>query len=278
MNTKIQKMYDFSGKTIVITGGAGILGSEMADALHRCGANIAILDYNLEAAEKVVRSLEENKEGGQALAVKCNVLERDSVQKALETCVEAFGSVTGLINGAGGNKPAATTGADQPFFDLSEDAIKWVFELNMLGTILPSQIFGRHMAEQHEGVILNISSMNAFRPLTKIPAYSAAKAGVSNFTQWLAVHMAQEYSPRIRVNAIAPGFFLTAQNDYLLIDPNTGNLSARGQKIIDHTPMGRFGVPSDLSGTILWLMSPASNFVTGIVVPVDGGFSAFSGV
>jgi len=278
MNTEIQKMYDFSGKTVVITGGAGILGSEMADALYRCGANIAILDYNLEAAEKVVRSLEENKEGGQALAVKCNVLERDSVKKALETCIEAFGSITGLINGAGGNKPAATTSAEMPFFDLSEDAIKWVFELNMLGTILPSQIFGRHMAEQQEGVILNISSMNAFRPLTKIPAYSAAKAGVSNFTQWLAVHMAQEYSPRIRVNAIAPGFFLTAQNEYLLTDPQTGNLSARGQKIIDHTPMGRFGVPSDLSGTILWLMSPASNFVTGIVVPVDGGFSAFSGV
>lgn len=278
MNTELNKMYDFSSKTIVITGGAGILGSEMADALQRCGANIVILDYNLEAAEKVVRRLEENPEGGKALAVKCNVLDRTSVEEALGTCLTQFGSVQGLINGAGGNKAAATTSEALPFFELSEDAIKWVFELNMLGTILPSQIFGRHMAAQGEGVILNISSMNAFRPLTKIPAYSAAKAGVSNFTQWLAVHLAQEYSPKIRVNAIAPGFFLTAQNEYLLTEAETGKLSARGQKIIEHTPMGRFGVPSDLNGTVLWLMSAASEFVTGIVVPVDGGFSAYSGV
>jgi NAD(P)-dependent dehydrogenase (short-subunit alcohol dehydrogenase family) len=183
-----------------------------------------------------------------------------------------------LINGAGGNKPQATTNQDLKFFDLPADAFRWVFDLNMLGTILPTQVFAKMMAVQGSGIILNISSMNAFRPLTRIPAYSAAKAGVSNFTQWLAVHMAQEYSPAIRVNAIAPGFFLTEQNRFLLTDKETGELTARGQTIIQHTRMGRFGTPDDLVGTVLWLVSPASAFVTGIVVPIDGGFSAFSGV
>jgi NAD(P)-dependent dehydrogenase (short-subunit alcohol dehydrogenase family) len=158
------------------------------------------------------------------------------------------------------------------------DAFRWVFELNMLGTILPSQVFGKLMAERGEGVILNISSMNALRPLTRVPAYSAAKAGVSNFTQWLAVHMAQEYSPRIRVNAVAPGFFLTRQNKFLLTDEKTGELTARGKAIIAHTPMGRFGQPEDLFGAILWLLSPASGFVTGVILPIDGGFSVYSGV
>jgi NAD(P)-dependent dehydrogenase (short-subunit alcohol dehydrogenase family) len=183
-----------------------------------------------------------------------------------------------LINGAGGNKKEATTTPNLRFFDLPPDAVQWVFSLNFLGTLLPSQVFGQLMAEQGEGVILNVSSMNAFRPLTRIPAYSAAKAAVSNFTQWLAVHMAQEYSPDIRVNALAPGFFLTEQNRFLLTDEATGNLTPRGKTIIDHTPMARFGNPEDLVGTTLWLLSPASGFVTGVVVPVDGGFSAFSGV
>ena len=187
-------------------------------------------------------------------------------------------TVDTLINAAGGNSPKATTSAEFPFFDLPEDALRFVFDLNILGTILPSQAFGRGMAERGEGVVLNVSSMNAFRPLTRIPAYSSAKAGVSNFTQWLAVHMAQEYSPRIRVNAIAPGFFLTAQNRFLLTDEETGTLTPRGQTIIDHTPMRRFGDPKDLLGTVLWLLSSASAFVSGVVVPVDGGFSAFSGV
>ena len=191
---------------------------------------------------------------------------------------EKFGHIDILINGAGGNKPAATTNPEQSFFDLPADALRWVFDLNLMGTILPCQVFGKIMAEQKSGVILNISSMNAFRPLTRIAAYSAAKAGVSNFTQWLAVHMAQEYSPEIRVNAIAPGFFLTDQNRFLLIGKDTGELTPRGKSIITHTPMGRFGNPDDLLGTVLWLLSPASAFVTGIVVPVDGGFSAFSGV
>jgi NAD(P)-dependent dehydrogenase (short-subunit alcohol dehydrogenase family) len=183
-----------------------------------------------------------------------------------------------LINGAGGNSPLATTRADLSFFELPENAINWVIELNLKGTIMACQVFGRIMAQQKQGIILNISSMNAFRPLTRIPVYSAAKAAVSNFTQWLAVHMAQEYSPEIRVNAIAPGFFLTDQNRYLLVDKETGNLSPRGQTIIEHTPLKRFGNPDDLVGTVHWLLSPASSFITGIIVPIDGGFSAFSGV
>jgi NAD(P)-dependent dehydrogenase (short-subunit alcohol dehydrogenase family) len=183
-----------------------------------------------------------------------------------------------LINAAGGNTASATTGPDRSFFDLPEEALRFVSDLNVLGTMLPCQTFGRAMADRGRGVILNVSSMNAFRPLTRIPAYSAAKAAVANFTQWLAVHMAQEYSSEIRVNAIAPGFFLTDQNRFLLTDGTTGELTARGASIIEHTPAGRFGQPEDLLGTMLWLLSPASSFVTGVVVPVDGGFSAFSGV
>jgi NAD(P)-dependent dehydrogenase (short-subunit alcohol dehydrogenase family) len=200
------------------------------------------------------------------------------MEAVADKVIAEFGQVDILINGAGGNKPQATTSQDLKFFDLPADAFRWVFDLNMLGTILPTQVFAKMMAEQGSGIILNISSMNAFRPLTRIPAYSAAKAGVSNFTQWLAVHMAQEYSPAIRVYAIAPGFFLTEQNRFLLTEKETGELTARGHTIIQHTPMGRFGTPDDLVGTVLWLVSPASAFVTGIVVPIDGGFSAFSGV
>jgi NAD(P)-dependent dehydrogenase (short-subunit alcohol dehydrogenase family) len=272
------KDYDFSGQCIVVTGGGGVLGGEMARALFACGANVAILDYNLPAAQKLVDSLVQKTGAARALAVQGNVLQPESVQAAVETVLAEFGKIDGLINAAGGNKPEATTGVDKPFFSLPAEALRWVFELNLMGTIIPSQWVGRHMAERKQGVILNISSMNSFRPLTRIPAYSAAKAGVSNFTQWLAVHMAQEYSPAIRVNAIAPGFFLTEQNRFLMTDAQTGQPTPRGQKVLDHTPMGRFGRPEDLSGTVLWLMSPASAFVTGIVVPVDGGFSAYSGV
>ena len=270
--------YDFSGKTILITGGGGVLCSEMARALFECGANVAILDYSLPAAERTVSALAQKPGSGKALAVQANVLQPETVQAAVERTLAEFGQIDGLINGAGGNKPDATTGVDKSFFDLSVDALRWVFDLNLLGTIIPSQIVGRHMAERKQGVILNISSMNSYRPLTRIPAYSASKAGAINFTQWLSTHMAQEYSPLIRVNAIAPGFFITEQNRFLMTDKETGRPTERGQKIQNHIPMGRLGCPEDLTGTVLWLMSPASAYVTGIIVPVDGGFSAYSGV
>jgi NAD(P)-dependent dehydrogenase (short-subunit alcohol dehydrogenase family) len=196
----------------------------------------------------------------------------------VDLTLSKFGKIDGLINAAGGNNPNATTSPEKSFFDLSLDGLRRVFDLNLIGTIIPSQIVGRHMAEQKKGVILNVSSMNAYRPLTRIPAYSASKAGASNFTQWLATHMAQEYSTNIRVNAIAPGFFLTEQNRFLMTDKETGEATERGQKILNHIPMGRLGCPEDLSGTVLWLMSPASAYVTGIIVPVDGGFSGYSGV
>src|SRR3972149_8228 len=278
MNADIIKAYDFSGQTIVITGGAGILGGEMARALVECGANVAILDFNLPAAQKIVETLSSIQGGGKAIAVQGNVLDKGSIQAAVDFLLAEFGQMDGLINAAGGNKPDATTSADKSFFDLDESAIRWVFDLNLLGTIVPSQIIGKHMVDRGQGVILNVSSMNAFRPLTRIPAYLAAKAGASNFTQWLAVHMAQEYSPKIRVNAIAPGFFLTDQNRFLMTEKTSGERTPRGKKVLDHTPMARFGSPEDLNGTVLWLLSPASSFVTGIIVPVDGGFSAYSGV
>ena len=273
---KLQNAFDLSGKIAVVTGGAGMLCASICRALAAAGAKVAVLDLNAEAAESL--AVEIHTSGADAIGVACNVLDKVSIETAAQSVLVKFGRVDILINGAGGNKPTATTNPEQSFFDLPADALRWVFDLNLMGTILPSQVFGKLMTGQKSGVILNISSMNAIRPLTRIAAYSAAKAGVSNFTQWLAVHMAQEYSPDIRVNAIAPGFFLTEQNRFLLTDKETGDLTVRGRSIISHTPMKRFGVPADLLGTVLWLLSPASNFVTGIVVPVDGGFSAFSGV
>jgi NAD(P)-dependent dehydrogenase (short-subunit alcohol dehydrogenase family) len=275
-NPNLPSPDEFSGLVAAVTGGGGVLCSAMARALAHAGAKLAVLDLKPDAAEKV--AVEIRAEGGQALGVECDVLDKANIEAAAEKILKAYGRVDILINGAGGNKPQATTGAESPFFDLPPDALRWVFELNLMGVVLPSQVFGKLMAQQKRGVILNIASMNAIRPLTRIPAYSAAKAGVANFTQWLAVHMAQEYSPEIRVNAIAPGFFLTDQNRFLLTDKTTGDLTPRGRTILDHTPMKRFGSPDDLIGAMLWLLSPASAFVTGIILPVDGGFSAFSGV
>jgi NAD(P)-dependent dehydrogenase (short-subunit alcohol dehydrogenase family) len=272
----IQKSFDLSGKVAVVTGGAGVLCAAICRALAATGAKVAVLDLNAETAESLATEIRST--GVEAIGVACNVLDRASIDAAEQAVLAKFSRVDILVNGAGGNKAQATTNPEQSFFNLPADALRWVFDLNLMGTILPSQVFGKLMAEQKSGVILNISSMNGFRPLTRIAAYSAAKAGVSNFTQWLAVHLAQEYSPEIRVNAIAPGFFLTEQNRFLLTDKETGELTPRGQSIIGHTPMGRFGAPEDLLGTVFWLLSPASAFVTGIVVPVDGGFSAFSGV
>jgi NAD(P)-dependent dehydrogenase (short-subunit alcohol dehydrogenase family) len=274
---ELQSLYDFSDRTVLITGGAGVLGSEIARALVGCNANVVILDRDQELARQVIERFPKMVKG-RAAGVYGDVLSIESLQQANKTIKAEFGAVDILINAAGGNHPSATTSADLSFFDLPTDALRRVGDLNLLGTILPCQIFGRGMAERGEGVILNISSMNAFRPLTRIPAYSAAKAAINNFTQWLAVHMAQNYSPHIRVNAIAPGFFITQQNRFLLTDKDSGELTPRGQAVIAHTPMNRFGTPEDLLGATMWLISPASAFVTGAVIPIDGGFSAFSGV
>ena len=273
--TDLIKAYDFSGRSIVITGGTGILCREMAEALIGCGANVTILARHPDKGEALIAGV--SGPGG-ALVAQADVLDLTTLQAAKQTVIDKFGQIDGLINGAGGNSPQATANADRTFFDLPEESLRYVLDLNMLGTILPSQVFGRAMAEQGDGVILNISSMSAFRPLTRVIGYSAAKAGISNFTQWLAVHLAQQYSPKIRVNAIAPGFFVSEQNRSLLIDEKTGEMTERGKSIIAHTPMGRFGKPEDLIGAVLWLLSPASAFVTGIVVPIDGGFSAYGGV
>jgi len=272
----MKELFDIKGKVIVVTGGGGVLCGTMAKALGDAGAKVAVLDLIEAAAEKTTDEIKSK--SGRAVAVECDVLDKNSLERAHEKITSELGKIDILINGAGGNKKEATTSPDLSFFDLPSEAVRFVFDLNFLGTLLPTQIFGKEMAENGAGVILNISSMNAFRPLTKIPAYSAAKAAVSNFTQWLAVHVCRNYSKDIRVNAIAPGFFLTEQNRFLLTDEKTGELTSRGTTIIDHTPMGRFGQPEELIGTVMWLLSDAAKFVTGVVVPVDGGFSAFSGV
>ncbi len=274
--TDIRQQFDVTGQVVAITGGGGVLCSAMAKMLAAHGAKIAVIDLFEDKAQAVVDEIKAA--GGEAIAVKCDVLDRDSVQAACKSVVDAFGTVDVLINGAGGNKKEATTSPDLSFFDLPADALQWVFNLNVVGTILPSQAFGKVMAEKKKGNILNLSSMSAFKPLTKVLAYSAAKAGVSSFTMWLAVHMSQNYSTEIRVNALAPGFFLTEQNRFLLTDEKTGEPTPRGKQIIDHTPMGRYGDPEDLLGTVLYLLSPASSFVHGAVIPIDGGFAAYSGV
>jgi NAD(P)-dependent dehydrogenase (short-subunit alcohol dehydrogenase family) len=276
MDPTTNSLFDISRRTAVVTGGAGVLCSTLCRALAGRGVKVAVLDLIPDAAERTAAGIAAA--GGQAFGLAGDVLDASSLRAACDAVRNRFGRIDILINGAGGNKKQASTSPDLSFFDLPADAVRGVIDLNLLGTLLPSQVFGRAMAEQGEGAILNISSMNAFRPLTRIPAYSAAKAAVSNFTQWLAVHLAQEYSPGIRVNAIAPGFFLTQQNRYLLTDPESGELSPRGRTILAHTPMNRFGDPQDLVGAALWLLSPAAAFVTGVVVPIDGGFSAFSGV
>jgi len=266
---------DLKGKVAVITGGGGILCRTIAVGLAEEGVKVALLDIAEDKAHAALGEVE--KAGSQGVAVKASVLSRAELEAAEREVVSRLGRVDFLINGAGGNHPRATTSASVPFFDLPEDGVRFVFDLNFLGTFLASQTFGRVMAQQRSGVILNIASMSSFRPLTKVPAYSAAKAAVVNFTQWLAVHMAQEYSSDIRVVAIAPGFFLTEQNRYLLLDEG-GQLTERGRQILDHTPMARFGQPEDLLGAVKWLLSSKACFVTGAVIPVDGGFSAFAGV
>ena len=272
----IRDLFDLTGQVAVVTGGAGVLCAQLCRTLAEAGAKVSIMDINLPAANQLANEI--CQASGDGMAFECDACSQSSLQVAAQQVIQHYGKVDILINGTGGNSPQATTSADLSFFDLPEQALNWVIDLNLISAIYTCQVFGKYMADQKKGVILNISSMNAFRPLTRIPAYSAAKAAVSNFTQWLAVHMAQEYSTGIRVNGIAPGFFLTAQNRYLLIDEASGALTSRGQAIVDHTPMQRFGTPDDLTGAVLWLLSPASEFVTGIIVPIDGGFSAYSGV
>jgi NAD(P)-dependent dehydrogenase (short-subunit alcohol dehydrogenase family) len=276
---------DLKGKCCVITGGAGVIGCALVESLAGAGVKTAILDLNGDLAVQKAKAIA-SLTGGKVIGVTGNVLEKSSLAEAKKEVNGKLGPVDILINAAGGNSPKATTTVEtiedtdldhleQTFFGLEMDAFRRVFDLNFMGTLLPSMVFARDMVERKQGVILNISSMNSFRPLTRIPAYSAAKASINNFTAWLAVHLARQ---NIRVNAIAPGFFVTDQNRFLLHDKETGALSARGHKIIAGTPMKRFGTPDELQGAMLYLLSDLSKFVTGIVLPVDGGFSAYSGV
>ncbi len=273
------------GKNCVITGGAGVLGASICETLAMARVNLAILDLNLENAQTLANQLS-TRHTIRAVGVAANVLDKSSLENALAQISLNLGEVHFLINGAGGNSPKATTRAEQidpnseivwsdTFFGLATEGFDQVFSLNFTGTLLPTMVFGRQMVERGSGVILNISSMNAFKPLTKIPAYSAAKSAINNFTEWLAVHLGKT---GVRVNAVAPGFFLTNQNRFLLTDEQTGELTPRGKRILNNTPMGKFGEPNHLGGTVLFLLSDLSDFITGITIPVDGGYSAFGGV
>ena len=276
---------DLQDKICVLTGGAGVIGRTLVWGLASAGVRTAILDLDRSAAEEIAARTEQES-GVKTIGIGANVLDRESLLVARDTVHEQFGGVDLLINGAGGNSPQATTWVEfmtddcmddlaQTFFGLDIEGFDKVFALNFTGTLLPTMVFADDMVRRAEGVILNISSMNSFRPLTKIPAYSAAKASINNFTQWLAVHLAKR---NVRVNAMAPGFFETVQNKFLLRDDQTGELTPRGQQIIDGTPMGKFGEPNDLLGAMLYLLSDLSAFVTGVVLPIDGGFNAYSGV
>lgn len=273
-------MFDVSGRTIVMTGGTGVLGRVIARGLAARGANLVLLARDPARAQAVLREMVSDAEIPEQrhLALRADVMDHGDLERAAQTVEAKYGRIDALINGAGGNDPAGTTSADRSFFDLPAKAFADVMALNLLGTVLPCQVLGRVMARQREGTIVNISSISALRPLTRVVAYSAAKAAVTNFTQWLAVHLAEECSPSLRVNAIVPGFFLTEQNRFLLTDRETGALTDRGRKIVAHTPLRRLGEPDELVATMIWLLSPGSRFITGAVIPVDGGFSAFSGV
>jgi NAD(P)-dependent dehydrogenase (short-subunit alcohol dehydrogenase family) len=273
----LDRAFDFTGKVAVVIGGSGVLCSALGLALGQQGAAVVVVGHTRMARAQEIAGQIVAK-GGQALALQADVLDRKSLEVLAQRTVDAFGHVDILINGAGGAKKEATTSEQLSFFDLPEDAVRWVFDLNFMGSFLACQVFGRYMVEQDRGCILNISSYGAGRPLTRSVAYSAAKAAIVNFTKWLAVHMSQEYSPHIRVNALMPGFFLTEQNRFLLTDEQSGELTERGQRIIAHTPLGRFGQPEDLIGPALMLLSDVTAFMHGTTVAIDGGISAFGGV
>ena len=271
------EIFSLKGKIAVVTGATGVLCAAITKGLAAAGATPVVLARDVGKIGALTEELERS--GSAALGVSADVLDKPSLEAAAQKVIDTYGRIDILINGAGGNRPDATTlPGTRNFFDLPEEALRWVFELNFTGSVMASQVFGAVMAKQQSGVILNVSSMASYQPMTRVVAYAGAKAAINNFTQWLAVYMATEHHPSIRVNAIAPGFFLGEQNRYLLIDKESGKLTPRGQQIIDHTPMHRFGDPDDLVGAVVWLVSDAARFVTGIVVPVDGGFMAFSGV
>ncbi|HYF51428.1 MAG TPA: SDR family oxidoreductase [Planctomycetota bacterium] len=274
--SEINPLFDISGSTAVVTGASGVLGESCCRALIQAGVKIACMGRDQKRIHTLSESL--GRGGSESMSIVADCLDRPSLEAARDAVKARWGRIDFLLNFAGGNRPDATTSVDRKFFDLPQEALAGAVNLNLLGTILPCQVFGQQMAAQGKGVILNISSMAASRPLTRVVGYSAAKAAVDNFTQWLAVHLAKEYSPNIRCNALAPGFFLTEQNRFLLTDKESGQPTERGKSILAHTPMARFGNPDDLTGGILWLLSPAAKFVTGIVLPIDGGFNAFSGV
>lgn len=278
MNTQdtTDGLFDLRGQVALLTGGGGVLLGAMARELGRRGLKVAVATRNEASGKPVVEDILAG--GGEALWIPMDVTDRGSVEAAAAAVIDQWGAIDVLVNGAGGNRPEATASPDRSFFDLPDEALRGVVDLNLIGTLLPCQVVGRHMADRKRGCIVNISSMAGLRPLTRVVGYSAAKAGVDNVTRWLAVHFARTFDPAIRVNAIAPGFFETAQNRFLLRDEASGELTERGQQILDHTPAGRFGVPDDLLGALVWLASPSAAFVTGTVIPVDGGFSAYAGV
>lgn len=270
-----QKLFDITGKTIIITGGTGVLGGAMAIGLAQAGANVVVLGRKKESGDALLKKIEA--QGKKAMFVQADVLNADQLSAAKEKILKEYKTIDILVNAAGGNLPGAVILPEQNFFDLQISEFQKVVDLNLLGTVLPTKIFCDVMAKQKKGVIINIASMSSFRPITRVVGYSAAKAAIDNFTGWLAIEMAKKYGEGIRVNAIAPGFFITEQNRRLLTHED-GSFTPRGQAAINNTPFARFGVPEELIGTLIWLCSDASKFVTGIDVPVDGGFNVFCGV
>ena len=270
------QLFDIKNKVVVVTGASGFIGSEISCSLAEVGCKVTLLFNNNSPSEEIITRL--SKSNSDFEIFKCDVTNDEDIISCKDKILNKFGTIDALINCAGGNHPDATTGSENSFFNIPADAFEWVIKLNLMGSIRPCQIFGKEFAKNKKGNILNISSMAAIRPLTKIPAYSSSKAAINSFTKWLSVHMAKEYSKDIRVNAIAPGFFLSKQNKFLLINEKTGKYTERGNSIIENTPMKKFGNPKELVSTVIWLLSDHSNFITGVIVPVDGGFDAFGGV